>query len=59
MSSLQPGENDTTELEETKGSEYLSEDLTLLNKGLIQTDYIGGQWDKFESKRRLSRARLC
>jgi len=59
MSSLQPGKNDTTELEETKGSEYLSEDLTLLNKGLIQTDYIGGQWDKFEPKRRLSRARLC
>jgi hypothetical protein len=43
MSSFQPGENDTTKLGETKGFEYLSEDLTLLNKGLIQTDYMGGQ----------------
>jgi len=43
MSSLQLGKNDTTKLVETKGSEYLSKDLTLLNKDLIQTDYIGGQ----------------
>lgn len=42
MSSLQPRENDTTELVEIKNFEYLSEDLTLLNKGLIQTDYMGG-----------------
>jgi hypothetical protein len=59
MSFFQPGENDTTKLGETKGSEYLSEDLTLLNKGLIQTDYMGGQWDRFEPKRKLGRAKLC
>ena len=41
MSSLQSGKNDATKLVEIKGSMHLGKDLTLLDEGLIQADYMG------------------